>query len=156
MRQDHFTRCVHANPLSMDQEEKIMQYVKCYKILIKHREFLAEKIREEYFYGYSEGVRHAVLLLLTTLEKRGYIPGGIFLKDPFVSNEITSQSTKFPKKMLEELIIVMNTYNQTYSTLIRIAMDYLIEWMEGDITSEQENYLPITDKIIAYLESGDK
>jgi len=109
--------------------------------MIKHREFLAEKIREDYFYSYSEGVRYAILLLMTTLEKRRYIPGGIFMRDPFVSNETVSQSTKFPKKMLEDLIILMEIHDLTYSALVRIAMDYLIDWMEGDFTFEQESYL---------------
>lgn len=122
-----------------------MLLIKCYRITNYQRRFINDQITNGLFFSSSEIIRHAAILFLTVIEKRGYLPDGIFPDDPLVGNTAGRISTKFPINLMDQILDTVMRYNLTFSSFIRIALDNWIQWFTGMTTFEQENYIQITE-----------
>lgn len=119
-----------------------MLLIKCYRIMKYQKRFIDSQKDREMSFSKSETVRHAAMLLLTVIEKRGYLPGGIFLEDTRKNKPVVQFVSKFPNQMMNKILIAMDLYGLTFSAFMRVALDTWISWQSDTLTPEQESYIP--------------
>ena len=112
-----------------------------FAITEKQDNFVEEIISRGFFFSKSEVYRHAVFLFLTTVNKHGYIPNMVNAFNDTRGEMVIKRSSKFTYALLSGMVEVAKVYNLSRAAIIRLSIDYMIEWMENELTSGQESYL---------------